>query len=321
MKRIAVLTSGGDAPGMNAAIRAVVRTALADGMEVVGVQRGFRGLFDADIRVLSSRDVAGIIDKGGTILKSIRFPEMRRRTVVQKCLRVVREKGIEGLVVIGGDGSCRGAYRLWKEGAVPVVVIPASIDNDVYGTDYTVGFDTAVNTALDAVDRIRDTATSHERTFIVEVMGREHGNLALEVGLCCGAEIIVVPEAPISCGEIVRRLRRQGDRGKQSSIIILAEGAGSAGELAAKLSPRLPSYEIRCTVLGYILRGGRPSYLTRSIATRCGVAAVKVLAHKKGAHLVGIRMGRVCVTPLRETVSRERPAPVELLDIVNILAT
>jgi len=320
MKRVGVLTSGGDAPGMNPAIRAVVRTALGSGMEVFGVQKGFKGLYENEILPFTSRDVSGIINKGGTILRSIRFPEFKEKKIREKCYKNLLEKKIEGLVVIGGDGSARGAYALFSDFRFPVVLIPASIDNDIYGTDYTVGFDTAVNTAVDAIDRIRDTATSHERTFIIEVMGREKGNLAIEVAVACGAEIVIIPEKQTEWEEIFKSLEEQGEKGKISSLIVLAEGAGKAPEVAEILKKRFPETEVRFSVLGYIQRGGKPSHFTRVLATKFGVEAVKMFKSSIYGHMVAFTNGDIAHVPLKQVVSNEKTACCELLEIVKLMA-
>jgi 6-phosphofructokinase 1 len=319
MKRIGVLTSGGDAPGMNPAIRAVVRTALGFGMEVFGIRRGYRGLAENDIFQMNSRNVSGIINIGGTILKSIRFPEFQERETREKAYKNLKKNKIDGLAVIGGDGSARGLYSLSSEFNFPVVLIPASIDNDLYGTDYTIGFDTAVNTAVDAIDRIRDTATSHERTFIVEVMGREKGNLALEVGLACGAEIILIPEIKIDWEKILEEIADQKRRGKTSSLIVLAEGAGKAHDVAEYLQDKLPEQEIRFSVLGYIQRGGKPTSSARNLATKFGVEAVKMLNEGNYGCMVGLKDGKIVHVPLKEVISNKKSLPLENLEIVKLM--
>ena len=319
MKKIGVLTSGGDASGMNPAIRAVVRTALGLGVQVMGIRRGYRGLSENDMFQMNSRNVSGIIDMGGTILKSIRFPEFKEKTPREKAYRNLKGNRLEGLAVIGGDGSARAAYALSSEFNFPVVLIPASIDNDLYGTDYTIGFDTAVNTAVDAIDRIRDTATSHERTFIVEVMGREKGNLALEVGLACGAEIILIPEMEINWDKIIQELENQKIRGKTSSLIVLAEGAGKAREVAKRLQEKLPEKEIRVSVLGYIQRGGKPTSFTRNLATKFGVEAVRMLYKGDHASMVGFKDGKIVHVPLKEVTSNKKSPPLENLELVKLM--
>ncbi|HIE43851.1 MAG TPA: 6-phosphofructokinase [Candidatus Omnitrophica bacterium] len=320
MKRIGVITTGGDAPGMNTAIRAVVRIALGVGMEVFGIRRGYRGLFENDLFRMNSRSVSGIINMGGTILKSIRSPEFKERRVREKAHENLKENRIEGLVTIGGDGTARGAFCLFSEFNFPVVLIPASIDNDVYGTDYTVGFDTAVNTAVDAIDRIRDTATSHERIFIIEVMGREKGNLALEVAVACGAEIVLIPELKIDWDKICVEIKEQERKGKVSSMVVLAEGAGKAQDVVKVLKEKFPEREIRFSVLGYIQRGGKPTAFTRTLATKFGMEAVRMLQDELYGYMVGLKDGKIVHIPLKQVASQRKPPPLEYLEIVKLMA-
>ncbi|MCM8769088.1 MAG: 6-phosphofructokinase [Candidatus Omnitrophica bacterium] len=317
---IGVITAGGDAPGMNAAIRAVVRAALSHGLEVIGIRRGYRGVYEKDFFVMNSRHVSGIINLGGTILKSVRFPEFQRPEVRWQAARNLQEAKIDALVVIGGDGSCRGALALSETSGFPVVTIPASIDNDIAGTDITVGFDTAVNTAVEAIDRIRDTATSHDRTFVIEVMGRHCGNLALAVGLACGAEIVLIPERPSNEEAIFQEVESADRKGKESVLIILAEGAGRAAELTEVLSRRFPDKEVRYAVLGYVQRGGRPCSASRNLATRLGVKAVEGLLAGKTCHLVAWVKGAVTFVPLSEVVQGKPKVSLEYLDLVKLLS-
>jgi 6-phosphofructokinase 1 len=320
MKRIGILTSGGDAPGMNPAIRAIVRTAIGLDIEVYGIMRGYRGLVENDIFKMNSRSVSGIINLGGTILKSIRFPKFKQKKIREKAYRNLKERKIDGLIAIGGDGSARGLYSFSSEFNFPAVLIPASIDNDLYGTDYTVGFDTAVNTAVDAIDRIRDTATSHERTFIVEVMGREKGNLALEVGLACGAEIILIPEIKIDWEKIFKEIKEQKRRGKTSSLIVLAEGAGKAHKVAKILQDKLPKQEIRFSVLGYIQRGGKPTSFTRTLATKFGVEAVKMLKNGHYGCMVGFKSGEIVHVPLKGVTSHRKSPSSKDLETAKLMS-
>ncbi len=320
MKKIAVLTTGGDAPGMNPAIRAVVRTALYENLEVYGVRRGFKGLYEEDIIPLSSRDVGNIINRGGTILKTARFPEFKKYEVRQKCVDILKKREIDGIVVIGGDGSAKGTYLLYNEFSLPTVLIPASIDNDLYGTDYTVGFDTAVNTAVEAIDKIRDTATSHERTFIVEVMGREKGNLAVEIAAACGAENVIIPEIDFNIENLVSSIKSQQKKGKKSCLIILAEGAGKAEEIAKLLQERLPDRQIRYSVLGYIQRGGNPTYLTRVLATVFGFYAVKFLLEGNYGYMVAISGNKIEKVPLEKVVSNRKLPDMEKLEIIKYMS-
>ncbi|MCM8764302.1 MAG: 6-phosphofructokinase [Candidatus Omnitrophica bacterium] len=320
MKRIAILTSGGDASGMNCAIRAVVRTAIGSGLQIYGVMRGFLGLYESDFVQLNSRSVSSIINRGGTILRTIRFPEFKNQDIQKKCLENLKEKGIESLVVIGGDGSSRGAFSFHSNTGFPVCVIPASIDNDVACTDYTIGFDTAVNTALEAIDRIRDTATSHERIFVVEVMGREHGFLAVEVAIAAGAEIVLIPEKPISIEKVIRILQRDKELGKVSSLIILAEGAGKAHEIARQINEKMAGAEARYSVLGYIQRGGVPTYQTRYLATVFGNLAVKGLLDGLDCFMVGIQGSIFRNIPLKDVVSGSKKISEERLKIIEEMA-
>ncbi len=320
MKKIAILTAGGDAPGMNAAIRAAVRIASGEKLTVIGIKRGYRGLYEKDFSLITSRDVSGIINLGGTILKTIRFPEFKKSEIRKKAAENLKEAGIEGLIAIGGNGTAQGALLFHQESGIPVVVIPASIDNDLGGTDMSIGFDTAVNTAVEAIDRIRDTATSHERTFVIEVMGRHCGNLALEVGLACGAEIIVVPEVPLSYEKILEDLREADRKGKNSVLIVLAEGVTSAPEMTAVIKKHFPEKEVRYAVLGYIQRGGSPTYATRVLATRLGAEAVRVLISGASCHLVGVKAGRLVHLPVSEALATGYSAPLENLKLARLLS-
>lgn len=291
MKRIGVLTSGGDAPGMNAAVRAVVRKAIYEGLEVVGIFHGYQGLIDGKMEVLDLGSVGDIIQRGGTKLFSARCPEFRTEEGQQKAIEQLKAHGIEGLVVIGGDGSYRGSMKLTESG-FPCVGIPGTIDNDIPGTDYTLGFDTALNTVIESIDKIRDTATSHERTFIVEVMGRDAGDLALWAGLAGGAETIIIPEVEINMDEIVERLKNGSERGKKHSIIIVAEGVMSGAEFASKLKD-LADIETRVSVLGHIQRGGSPTGRDRVLASLFGAKAVEVLIAGNGGRAIGIQNHQV----------------------------
>jgi 6-phosphofructokinase 1 len=287
MKKIAVLTSGGDAPGMNAAVRAVVRKAIYEGLEVAGIFNGYQGLIEGKIELLELGSVGDIIQRGGTILRSARSSEFRTPEGREKALHQLELNGIEGLVVIGGDGSFRGAYELTTLG-LPCVCVPATIDNDINGTEFTIGFDTALNTVIDAIDKIRDTATSHERTFIIEVMGRDAGDLALWAGLAGGAETILIPEEKYEVPAIIERLKSGTGRGKKHSIIVVAEGVMSAAELAEILR-READIETRISVLGHIQRGGSPSARDRVIASQYGAKAVEVLKEGRGGIAIGMR--------------------------------
>ena len=291
MKKIAVLTSGGDAPGMNAALRAVVRKAIYEDLEVAGVYNGYQGLIDGKIELLQLGSVGDIIQRGGTKLRSARCPEFLTEEGRQKAIEQLRLHEIEGVVIIGGDGSFRGALELSKLG-IPCACVPATIDNDINGTDFTIGFDTALNTVIDAIDKIRDTATSHERTFIIEVMGRNAGDLALWAGLAGGAETILIPEENYDMPDILDRLRSGTSRGKKHSIIIVAEGVMSAAELAEKLNTE-ESIDTRVSVLGHIQRGGSPSARDRVLASQFGARAVEALMKRNETVAIGMKNHKV----------------------------
>ena len=275
MKRIGVLTSGGDSPGMNAAIRAVVRKAIYHGVEVFGIYHGYAGLIAGKIKKLEVGDVGDIIHRGGTILYTARCPEFKTEEGQLKGIEQLKKHGIEGLVVIGGDGSYQGAKKLTEHG-FPCVGVPGTIDNDIPGTDFTIGFDTALNTVIDAIDKIRDTATSHERTYVIEVMGRDAGDIALWSGLAGGAESILIPEADYDMDDIIARLKHGHERGKKHSIIIVAEGVGSGVEFGKKIQ-EATGFETRVTVLGHVQRGGSPTAFVRVLASRLGARAVELL--------------------------------------------
>nr|MDH3177580.1 6-phosphofructokinase [Bacillus pumilus] len=287
MKRIGVLTSGGDSPGMNAAVRAVVRKAIYHNVEVYGIYNGYSGLINGKIEKLEIGSVGDIIHRGGTKLYTARCPEFKTVEGREKGIENLKKFGIEGLVVIGGDGSFMGAKKLTELG-FPCVGVPGTIDNDIPGTDFTIGFDTALNTVIDAIDKIRDTATSHERTYVVEVMGRHLGDIALWSGLAGGAESILIPEADYDMDEIIARLRRGHERGKKHSIIIVAEGVGSGVEFGKRIEEET-SLETRVSVLGHIQRGGSPSAFDRVLASRLGAYAVELLLEGKGGRCVGIQ--------------------------------
>ena len=292
VNRIGVVTAGGDAPGMNAAIRAVVRSAIHNGLEVIGFERGYAGLIEGLARPLKARSVSGIINLGGTILKTRRCEKMKTQEGIEKAAENLKKHKIDGLVAIGGDGTFRGASKLYEASGIPIIGIPATIDNDVSGTDTTIGFDTAVNTALSAIDKIRDTATSHERIFVVEVMGRRRGFLALEVGLAGGAEIILIPEVKFSMEEVCEKVRSAHKAGKTSEIIVMAEGAGDSREVVKRIAEET-GYQVRLTVLGYIQRGGNPTAKSRILASQFGYHAVELLLSGEKKRMVGIQNGKI----------------------------
>lgn len=307
MKRIGVLTSGGDAPGMNAAIRAVVRKAIHEDVEVYGVNYGFAGLVAGDIRKLTRRDVGDMIQRGGTFLYSARYPQFATEEGQLKGIEQLKRFGIEGLVVIGGDGSYRGAYALTKRG-FPCIGIPGTIDNDIPGTDYTIGFDTTINTVLDALDRIRDTATSHVRTFVIEVMGRDAGDIALWTGVASGAEQIIIPEKGFDITKVAENIREGREKGKKHSIIILAEGVMGGNEFAEKLDA-IDNFHVRVTVLGHVQRGGSPTARDRVLASMFGAKAVDVLKEGKGGVCLGLVNEKIVVRDIVETLDNMTHTP------------
>lgn len=321
MKRIGVLTSGGDAPGMNACIRAVVRCGVSHKLEVVGIRRGYCGILEEDFVKLGNRSVANTIHRGGTILETARCDEMKTREGIQKANEVLRRRGIDGLITIGGDGTFRGALALAEAGNIKVIGIPGTIDNDVYGTDYTIGFDTAVNTALDAIDKIRDTASSLPRPFFIEVMGRSRGFIALEVGIAGGAEDILIPELETKVEQISLDVKHSFERGKKSFIVIVAEGddAGGALSIAQQVWERL-RMEYRICVLGHIQRGGSPTARDRVLASKLGAAAVDALIKGMSGLMAGELKGEIALTPLRETWEKSKELDSDLLRLIKVLA-
>lgn len=318
MKKIAVLTSGGDAPGMNAAIRAVVRKAAYHGIEVVGIKHGYEGFIKGSFEPLDLGAVGGIIQRGGTKLFSARCPEFKEATVQEQGIIKMREAGIDGLVVIGGDGSYRGAMDLVKKG-FPVVGVPGTIDNDIPGTEYTIGFDTALNTVVESIDKIRDTATSHENSFIVEVMGRDAGDIALWAGLAAGAETVLIPEEEYNIDEIIARLERGVARGKKHSIIIVAEGVMAGSELAKLLKDKA-GIETRVSVLGHMQRGGSPTARDRVLASRFGAHAVELLMEGKFGRAVGIRNHQVIDYDMTEAFENYHEADISLYTLMKELS-
>ena len=319
MKKIAILTSGGDAPGMNAAIRAVVRTALANGLEVMGVQRGYAGLINGELFNMNRTSVSDIIQRGGTILRTARCAEFKQEEVRKKAVKILQAYGVDALVVIGGDGSFTGAKLLSKLG-VKTVGLPGTIDNDLAYTDYTIGFDTALNTVLDAINKIRDTSTSHERVSIVEVMGRNCGDLSLYAGICGGAEAIIVPEVEaFDRDELCKTILEGKNKGKMHNLVILAEGIGGAFELAEYVE-NITGIETRATVLGHIQRGGSPSASDRVLASRMGAKAVEVLLEGKTSRVIGIRDNKIIDQDIDEALDMESKFDTELYKIAKVLS-
>jgi 6-phosphofructokinase 1 len=320
IKKIGVLTSGGDAPGMNAAIRAVTRAALYHNIEVFGVMRGYEGLITGDIIPLKSKDVSGIIQKGGTILQTARSAAFRTPEGRIQAYDNVQKLGLNALVVIGGDGSFTGAGIFSKEFSFPVIGIPGTIDNDLYGTDITIGYDTALNTVVEAVDKIKDTASSHNRIFFVEVMGREAGFLALMSGIACGAEAILIPEVPNQTDKLLNYLATRGKQ-KKSSIILVAEGEdeGGAFAVAKKVQDSHREFDIRVTILGHIQRGGSPSVQDRVAASRMGVAAVDALLDDQTSIMIGIANDQIVHVPLSKTIKLNKTIDPQVLAAADIL--
>lgn len=322
IKKLGVFTSGGDAPGMNAAIRAVVRVAAMQGLEVFGIQGGYNGMLENQVRPLSARDMANVIQRGGTILKTGRSLEFMKAEFRKKAIENIKAQGIQALVCIGGDGSFRGAHACWQEMAFPIVGIPGTIDNDIFGTDNTIGFDTAVNTALAAIDRIRDTADSHDRIFIVEVMGRNSGYIASYVGLAGGAEEIFTPDGNTTVDKTVERIRDSFRRGKRSSIIVTVEGQkpGRAYDLAEAIRKK-SGLDPKVCILGHQQRGGSPTANDRILASRMGAAAVDALLKGFCDVMIGIEGLRLIQVPLELVTKNEKRNPLDYVHLANILAT
>lgn len=318
MKRIGLLTSGGDAPGMNAAIRSVVRSGLYFGMEVYGIERGYAGLIDNDLVKMEMRSVSNIVQYGGTKLRTARCLEMLTKEGQQKALATLEKNGIEGLVVIGGDGSFRGA-KVLSEYGVPTIGIPGTIDNDLAYTDYTLGFDTAVNTCIDVINKLRDTMTSHERVCVVEVMGRHCGDIALYSGIASGAEIIVVPEIEFNMDEIVAKIRSSRANGKHSNIVVIAEGVMSAAKFAEQLQA-VTEYSVRPTCIGHVQRGGSPSMSDRMLAAQFGNKAVRLLNEGIGNRVVGIHDNHIIDMDIIEAVSMKKAFNYELYETLQMIS-
>jgi len=318
MKTIAVLTSGGDAPGMNAAIRAVVRAGLDKDLKVMGIKRGYAGLINGEIFQMERYNVADIIQRGGTVLRTSRSAEFMTEEGQKKAVNILKAFSIDGLIVIGGDGSFRGAKCLSNFG-IPVIGLPGTIDNDLPYTDYTIGFDSAVNTVLDAINKIRDTATSHERVSVVEVMGRKCGDIALYAGIAGGAESIIVPEIGYSKDDICRKILEGKQRGKLHNLIVIAEGAGGTAELV-KVIEEVTGIEARATILGYIQRGGSPTCMDRLLASKMGYRAVELLIKGNASRLVGIKHNKIIHEDIEEALSIKRVFDEKLYGIANVLS-
>jgi 6-phosphofructokinase 1 len=319
LKTIGVVTPGGDAPGMNAAIRAVTRIAHSKGRQVLGFERGWDGLLTNTFKRLTPRSVGGIIQLGGTMLHTLRCPGFEKEEGVERAAETLSLNNVDGLVVIGGDGSFRGALDLSRESEALIVGIPATIDNDVFGTDETIGFDTAVNTGVTEIDKIRDTALSHERLFIVEVMGRERGFLALEVGISVGAEVILVPEQECKMNQIIEVLRENKRKGKRAGIIVAAEGIGDTSALAKELQKQTGS-EVRLTILGYAQRGGSPTARSRLLASLFAEKAVNLLCQEQGNRVIGLQNGDISSIELTKSCETQKPLDLRLLELAEMLA-
>lgn len=319
MQKIGVLTSGGDAPGMNAAVRAVVRKAIYHGVEVVGIKRGYTGFIEGDMFPMNRSSVADIIQKGGTVLRTSRSEEFRTPAGRAKAYENVERYELQGLVVVGGDGSFRGAKAFAEEYNIPVILIPGTIDNDINGTDYSIGFDTAVNTAVQAIDKIRDTATSLERTFVIEVMGRDAGFIALQAGLAGGAETVVIPEQPLDIDAICKKVIKGFKQGKLHTIIVVAEGAISGIDLSKSVKEKT-GLETKPIILGHLLRGGTPTAFDRDLASRMGAKAVELLLSRATCQMVGTLRGDIVGVDFEEVISVKKPIDLDMYRLVDILA-
>ena len=324
MKTIGVLTSGGDSPGMNTALRSIVRTCAHYKIKCVGIVRGYSGLIEDNTKVLNTRSVRGIINKGGTFLYSARCDEFRQASGRKKAYKTLRNNNIDGLIVIGGDGSFTGASKLEDEFNFPVIGIPGTIDNDIYGTSHTLGYDTALNTVMDAIDKIRDSAISHDRLFFVEVMGKDAGYIALRSGIAIGAQEILIPEVNTKINDLIDSLKNSKKSGKTSSIIVVAEGykpGKNVYQIADEIQEKLTNYQVRVSVLGHIQRGGRPSCFDRVLGTKMGVKAVELLKDAKTGIMVGTQHGKIVTVPLKKAISEKTKINKDLLRISKIMNT
>nr|WP_292590679.1 6-phosphofructokinase [Mesotoga sp. UBA5557] len=319
IKKVGVLTSGGDSPGMNAAIRAAVRTAQTDEIAVVGIRRGYSGLLDEEFVDMDYSSVGGIMEKGGTVLRSSRCEEFKTEEGRARAAEVLRNNHIEALIVIGGEGSLSGAKLLMEENGIPVVGIPGTIDNDIAMTDMCIGVDTCLNTCVESIQKLKDTASSHERAFVVEVMGRNSGYVALASGIAVGAEAIIVPELPVDYESIADKILKERKRGKINCIIVVAEGASSAFTVARHVEHRI-GYETRITILGHIQRGGSPTAFDRVLASRMGYASIKVLEKEEGGLMMALKGGKIAAVPLEEVLSNKRTLDMELVEMAKILS-
>jgi 6-phosphofructokinase 1 len=321
LKKIGVLTSGGDSPGMNAAFRAVVRTANANNFDVIAIRHGYKGLIEESMKQVGPEDVSNIIQRGGTVLKSARCEEFRSPEGREKAAAVLKKNKIEALITIGGDGTFQGAALLAKEHGVNVIGIPATIDNDLVGTDETIGYDTALNTAMEAIDKIRDTADAHDRLFLVEVMGRDAGFIALETGIAGGAELILLPESLTDIEEVKKSLNEVLSAQRRSSLVVIAEGdeTGGALKISEALKPDFSKYEMRVCILGHVQRGGNPTARDRVLASRLGAAAVNVLAEGHSEVMVGVVNNKIKLTPMKMTFGKKKDINFDLVELAKTL--
>lgn len=321
MKKIAVFTSGGDSPGMNACIRAAVRSAIHYGLEVVGIVRGYDGMISGSFTPMNRRSVSNIIQKGGTILKSARSEDFRTKEGRAKAYKQLRENGIDGVVAIGGNGTFTGAKLFFDEYQFPIIGVPGTIDNDLYGSDFTIGYDTAVNTALDAIDKIRDTADAHDRVFFIEVMGRDTGYIAVRSGIGGGAEMAIIPEKKTSIDEVITKLKNGTEFSKGSHIIVVAEGdtAGKSVDLAKQVKDALPELDTKVSILGHVQRGGAPTASDRVLASRLGVGAVEGLIAGKSNVMAGVINHQLLYTSLVDAIEKKKPVNPELVRIIEVL--
>lgn len=324
INKIAVLTSGGDAPGMNAAIRAVVRNAAYQNIDCIGVYRGYQGLVEKDFVNLDARSVKNIINRGGTFLKSARSKDFRTDEGQKKAYQNLKDEAVDALIVIGGDGTFTGASVFSKAFDIPVIGIPGTIDNDIKGTDFTIGYDTALNTVVEAIDKIRDTASSHDRLFLIEVMGRDAGDIALNSGVGAGAEEILIPEEDRGIEHLIESLKKSRKSGKTSSIVVVAEGdqiGQNINQLSDDIQENLPEYEVKVTVLGHIQRGGSPSCYDRVLASRLGVSAVDALLEGKSNVMVGTRQKKIVYVDFDKTIGGKKKLDTELIRVADIVST
>lgn len=324
IKKIAVLTSGGDSPGMNTALRAVVRTCAYNNIQCAGVYRGFQGLINDEIKILNTRSVRGIINRGGTMLYSARSEEFKSKDGRKKAYENVKKHNIDALVVIGGDGSFTGSLIFEKEFKIPIIGIPGTIDNDLFGTSHTLGYDTALNTVMEAIDKIRDTAISHDRLFFVEVMGRDAGHIALNSGIAIGAQEILIPESKIGLDELIFSLKKSKKAGKTSSIVVVAEGdktGKNVFELSKRVEEKFPDYEIKVSVLGHMQRGGSPTCFDRVLGSRMGVIAVETLINGESSKMIGVKEGKIKLTPLTSAIKGTSKINSELIRVAEIMNT